>query len=172
MKMYCEKCRAHREAIVGQKGQLWCPQCEGTTLCRHPVRGYKREPLREPMPKPKAKNFRNPREAEEIACHWLRYFGFDDVQLTPEGNDGGVDIEGKQVVAQVKAEMKPVGRPYLQALYGIASLDSKQAIFFALSGFTPHAIEWAEKAAIALFCFNHSGEPEPANDAASKIYSG
>ena len=175
----CQHCKRKMQPVRHrQYGYMCCPHCDTQTTGREEVISsplplstgrFTRDPSRE---RPTRRNFRNPREAEELAAEWLRYFGFDDATLTQEGSDGGVDIEGGKFVAQVKAEMKPSGRARVQQLYGIAQLERKRAVFFSLCGYSPHATEWANRAGVALFSFNHAGEPEPANDAASKIYEG
>lgn len=120
-------------------------------------------------PKPEPRLLKNAVDAEEAACEWLRYFGFDDATTTPPGTDGGVDIVGRQIVAQVKAEMKPTGRPVVQQLHGVATVEEKRAAFFALAGFTPVAVAWANKADMALFGFDLTGEPKPVNAAGRKM---
>lgn len=114
--------------------------------------------------KPKPRLVRSPDDAELVACEWLRYFGFTDADFDPgAGADGGVDIRGEGVVAQVKAQMRATGRPVVQQIYGIASLEECSAIVFSLGGFTDDAEDWADEAGVALFRFDLSGEPTPVN---------
>ena len=82
--------------------------------------------------------------------------------------DQGIDVVCDEAVAQVKAHMVPIGRPDLQNLAGVAAVEGKTALFFALNGFTAQAIEWADKAKMALFTFDLQGEPEPVNQIASQ----
>jgi hypothetical protein len=109
---------------------------------------------------------RTPRDAEENAAKWMRYWGFDDAEVTRAGADEGIDVDSSGAIAQVKAYMVPVGRPDLQNLAGVAAVEQKRALFFALSGFTEQAREWAERAGMALFTFDLLGDPEPMNAAA------
>ena len=86
-----------------------------------------------------ARPIRNYRDAELAARDWLRSVGFTDADLTGEGADGGVDVRSSNLVAQVKAELKPVGRPVIQQIFGVASAEGSEAACFALSGFTSEA---------------------------------
>jgi hypothetical protein len=106
---------------------------------------------------------RSPREAEIMAAEWLQYLGYADATVTATGADGGVDVIGKSVVAQVKAHMAPTGRADLQKLYGVASHLRRKPIFFSLVGYTQQALAWANDADIALFRFGENGIPEAIN---------
>lgn len=117
--------------------------------------------------RPKPRVFRSPREAESVARDWLRYVGYPDAELTSLGSDGGVDVEGRHAIGQVKAEMKRCGRPVVQQTFGVAQSKGKDPYVFALAGFTQPAIEWADDNGVALFEFNHAGEVEAVNRIAS-----
>jgi hypothetical protein len=112
---------------------------------------------------PDPRLIRSAADAEEAACAWMRAFGFVDARLTGIGADGGVDIVAEEVVAQVKAEMTPTGRPAVQALHGIAAFEGKLGAFFSLSGFTRQALEWATQTNTACFQFDLQGQPTPLN---------
>jgi hypothetical protein len=99
----------------------------------------------------------------------MRSIGFLDASLTGFGADGGIDVRSSWGVAQVKAEMKPVGRPAVQQLAGVASVEGCDALFFSLAGFTPDAIEWADRAGVALFRFDLQGDPTAVNPAAVSL---
>src|SRR5688572_23302962 len=43
---------------------------------------------------------------------------------------GGIDVDSSEAVAQVKAKVKPVGRPVIQQTAGIAAADHKAALVF------------------------------------------
>ena len=121
------------------------------------------------MQRPPSRPIRTARDAEEIACGWLRVWGFDDAVVTGAGADEGIDVVGSEVVAQVKAEARPIGRPVLQSLAGIALVEHKRSVFFALGGFTAEAVRWADRAEIALFTFDLAGDPEPVNARATDL---
>jgi hypothetical protein len=63
---------------------------------------------------------------------------------------GGVDVRATGVVAQVKWQSTPVGRPPIQQLFGVATVEGALPIFFSFSGFTPPAVQWASQAGVAL----------------------
>jgi len=93
----------------------------------------------------------------------MRHLGFHDAQCTGAGTDGGVDVRSREAVAQVKAQLSPVGRPELQALYGVARSEGRQALFFSLMSYTASALAWADEVGMALFRFDHAGIVEPQN---------
>lgn len=119
--------------------------------------------------RPEASLIRSPQDAEDAAAEWMRYWGFEDAETTERGADGGVDVRSSQAIAQVKAHMVPIGRPDLQRLHGIAVTEHKMPLFFSLMHYTPQASEWADGVGMPLFRFNHAGEIEPVNEAASVI---
>lgn len=102
------------------------------------------------------------RDAEELAeWHLKSVLGVRGVRRTPSGRDGGVDVLGRGVVAQVKFWQKPVGAPELQRLVG-AALEQK-SLFYSLSGYTSSAVDYAERAQVALFEFTIYADVKPAN---------
>src|SRR5581483_3695152 len=101
------------------------------------------------------------------AAMWMKWLGFTYVYLTPNGADGGIDIESTQAVAQVKAEVKPTGAPAIRELAGVAAAERKAGLFFALGGYTPQAERFAEQAQVALFVFVLTGSPRPHNSTAT-----
>lgn len=108
-------------------------------------------------------------QAEAAACAWLRQMGFNDAKVTPTGKDAGVDVIARKVVAQVKWEAAPVGRPKLQQLHGAATHARKKGAFFSRSGYTAEARSWAETAGIAAFVLLDDGSLAPATSAAKKM---
>ena len=91
------------------------------------------------------------RQAEMAVRDLLKNWGVSNVRLTPSGADGGVDVRGNNVVGQVKDHWQPTGRADIQRLHGIAALEGADAVFFSFSGFTDHAVTWANVAGVALF---------------------
>lgn len=114
---------------------------------------------------------RNARDAEEAARLHLEGLGAHGTVLTASGPDGGVDVRGPRVVAQVKAQVTPVSAAVVQQIFGIARVEDKTAAVYALAGFTPDAVRFADKAAVALFQFDLVGEPQPLNHAARTLPS-
>lgn len=82
-------------------------------------------------------------QAEMVACQWMQANGFRDARLTPPGADGGVDVESRAAIAQVKFHQKPVGLSEMQRIYGIAQSTGKRPFFFSSAGYTPKALQWA-----------------------------
>lgn len=111
-----------------------------------------------------ATTIRSARDAEESACRWLTHLGFRGCELTPQGADGGVDVRGPGVVAQVKAQAKPVGIAVVQRTYGCAG--HRRAVVFGMAGFTPKAVEWADANGVALFVFDFTGAVKAVNGVA------
>jgi hypothetical protein len=116
-----------------------------------------------------ARTIRSPDDAEQVAAEWMRHLGFGDARCTPTGTDGGVDVRSREAVAQVKAQLTPVGRPELQALYGVARSEGRQPMFFSLMSYTAAARGWADEVGMALFRFDHSGMVEAVNPAAETL---
>lgn len=108
-------------------------------------------------------------QAEAAACAWLRHMGFNDAKVTPTGKDAGVDVIARKVVAQVKWEAAPVGRPKLQQLHGAAAHARKKGAFFSRSGYTADARAWAETAGIAAFVLLDDGSLAPTTSAAKRM---
>lgn len=105
------------------------------------------------------------RTAESLGAWHMRQLGFTDVALTRAGADGGIDVESTEAVAQVKFHTSPIGSPAVQQLRGAAH-GKDWALFYALSGFTRSATEWAAGAHVALFAFDNEGRVTAVNDAA------
>lgn len=100
--------------------------------------------------------------AEQMAANHMRAYGFSDARTTPSGADGGLDVVSRWGCAQVKFFSNPVGRPDIQKLKG-ASHGRDRALFYALSGYTPAAVQWADQAQVALWQFDQYGMVWPVN---------
>lgn len=105
-------------------------------------------------------------DAENVCLQWMIYWGFTDARLTQRGSDGGIDVESTNAVAQVKFTGSPIGRESIQKLYGAATALRKKGLFFAISGYTSQALDFASTVKMPLFQFNLQGEPHPINDPA------
>ena len=117
----------------------------------------------------RARTIRSPDDAEQVAAEWMRHLGFEDARCTAAGTDGGVDVRSREAVAQVKAQLTPVGRPELQALYGVARSEGRRPLFFSLMSYTAAAMAWADEVQMALFRFDHAGAVEAVNLAAERL---
>ncbi|MDF9717876.1 restriction endonuclease [Nocardioides sp. ChNu-99] len=118
---------------------------------------------------PPPRMLRGHRESEHYAAEVLAALGFAQVRRTPDGSDGGVDVDGPEVVAQVKMEALPTGRERIQALAGVAAVERKRAVFFSLAGYTAPAVEWGDRAGVVLFQFAFDGSVEAINDGARRL---
>lgn len=99
-----------------------------------------------------------PLEFEVFCAEWLKIHGYENVELTPKTNDFGADIiahkSGERYACQCKHYNKPVGNEAVQKILGAAAYyDCDKTIVFAVSGFTPSAIEMAEKCGCELVNF-------------------
>jgi hypothetical protein len=119
--------------------------------------------------RPQGRLIRNAKDAEQVAAEWMKFFGFLDAKCTPPGKDGGIDVESKLSIAQVKMEAVSTSRPTVQALAGIASFSGKTAFFFSSAGFTREALEWGTDAGVVMFTFDLQGTPEPLNAKARNL---
>lgn len=124
----------------------------------------------QPDGSPEPRMVRNYREAEALARDWLIYFGFADAEVTPDGADGGIDVDAEDAIAQVKFQALPVGRPVVQALLGVSSHQHKTPFFFASSGYTSSAITFADEVGIALFMFTLDGGLVSVTEAAAEFW--
>ena len=118
--------------------------------------------------RPDKRLVRDAHEAEEVVATWVQWLGWSDAYRTPASNDNGYDVIGHgsngTVVAQVKFEAKPAGRPILQALYGAGHGEAAEHwLFFTSAGYSPPALEWADKVGMALFRFSLDGDIEAVN---------
>ncbi|WP_068277129.1 restriction endonuclease [Aldersonia kunmingensis] len=108
-----------------------------------------------------------PREAEFNAVARMRSLGYLDAHVCEPGADGGVDAISERALGQVKHKGSQVGRPDIQRLYGArGDRTHLDLLFFSASGYSRHAVDYADEAGIMLFTYDLSGELEPANDAA------
>lgn len=89
--------------------------------------------------------------AEQLACDWMRHLGATDVAVTRKSKDGGFDVTATRHVAQVKAWAGPVGVVDVRALVGAATVDGREPLFFATTGYTADAARLADRAGVALF---------------------
>ena len=111
-------------------------------------------------------------DAELAAAEFMRWLGFLDAQASPVGPDGGIDVSSKRAVGQVKDYGKPIGRPELQQHLGVAVGEGgKLPIFFARSGYTNQALEWAKERDMPLYEFDLAGSWAPSNSAGELLWS-
>jgi hypothetical protein len=103
------------------------------------------------------------KQAEQFAADVLRSCGFRGARTTQSGADGGVDVRGPGVLAQVKHLHGAVGRPDVQKLRGARGDGSESLHFFSLSGYSAQAIAEAERLQVALWRYDTSRNVIPLN---------
>lgn len=97
------------------------------------------------------------RDAETFAVSVLRAWGHADARMTNAGADGGVDVRGRHVLAQVKHRSAPTGRPDIQRLFGARGTGTEDLYFFSASGYSPQAIDYGEGHDVGLFSYTADG---------------
>lgn len=97
------------------------------------------------------------RDAETLAVSVLRAWGHPDATVTNAGADGGIDVRGRHVLAQVKHRSAPTGRPDIQRLFGARGTGTEDLFFFSGSGYSPQAIDYGEVHDIGLFSYTADG---------------
>ncbi|MCE2594915.1 restriction endonuclease [Motilimonas cestriensis] len=96
-----------------------------------------------------------PEEFEFFCLRFLERYGFEDMQITQRGRDGGIDVYGTlevgisplHVAAQCKRYKKgnKVSRPEIDQFRGAIQGDYQQGIFITTSTFTQDAQDVAFK---------------------------
>lgn len=109
-----------------------------------------------------------PKGAEEAVADWAVRSGWSVTGQASGGADGGIDVETSRLAIQVKATSRPVGRPVVQNIFGVATARGKQAAVVATSGFTSAARSWATSHGVALFLLKRDGV-KPVSPAAENI---
>lgn len=107
-------------------------------------------------------------DAEECAAAWLRAMGHPDAHVTAAGADGGIDVIGQHVLAQVKFRVVKASRPELQQLRGAAHGRDVDLHFFTTAGYTADALSWATEVGIAAFVLGLDGYVTPMNEHAER----
>ncbi|WP_433661359.1 restriction endonuclease [Nocardia sp. CA-128927] len=104
------------------------------------------------------------------ATSQMRSLGYRDAQVTARGADSGIDVRATGAVAQVKWRTAQAGRPDLQRLFGARGMRlDLQMLFFAASGYSAHAVDYADAHDIALFTYLPNGTITPINIVAKHI---
>lgn len=122
-----------------------------TAVMRSPKPAHDQAETAERRP-PGAVTRMNARQAELLACEWMRYLGALDAIVTPAQRDGGVDVRSRDFVAQVKHRRgEAIGVEPVRQLHGVAAAEGRRALFFSSSGYTREAVAFASEVAMALF---------------------
>ncbi|KRE21883.1 hypothetical protein ASG80_12455 [Agromyces sp. Soil535] len=121
-------------------------QKQGMPLDQHNQRGtFAPDPMRLGV---------TPRGAEELVAQWMRHLGEASASVTAFTGDGGVDVVGARYIAQVKHFTSNVGVAPIRELAGVAATDGRGPLFFTSTGYAPGAVEFADRAGVALFVYS------------------
>ncbi len=93
----------------------------------------------------------SPRDYEIFCAGWVEYLGGENVRVTQQSADGGIDIVSDNEVAQVKLHGSPVSVQPIRELFGVSQSVSKTPLFFTSTGYTQAAITFAEANDVFLF---------------------
>ena len=109
------------------------------------------------------------KRAEEMCANWLRSIG-QNAQTTADGPDGGVDIRSFQYLGQVKNYKGSVPVQAVREIFGLATSEGKEAIFFTSGNYTKAAIDFANKVDMPLMKYDGLLEEfEGANRAGQRL---
>lgn len=102
-------------------------------------------------PRPEPIDPCSPRQAEFLARDWMAYLGASGARVSPATRDGGADVIAEHFVAEVKHRAVPSSPDLVRQIFGVAASERKSALFFSLNGYSPAAVEFADKAGVSLF---------------------
>lgn len=92
--------------------------------------------------------------AEQLCAEWLIHLGATNIAVTRASGDGGIDIIGDIVIAQVKNYVGTVGVEEIRAFHGVASVERRMPVFFTSGKYAAGAIDFADRAEMALLVYN------------------
>ncbi|MGW4646753.1 hypothetical protein [Kitasatospora sp. NPDC004289] len=109
-------------------------------------------------------------DAVLTAARYLRWLGFDDLEMTEDQETSLVTLLGGRMVAQVDGSGAPADLRTVECLW-LRTLHAEEiaAALFSRSGFTQQALVRGEQLLVALFRLDESGIPQPANGAAEAL---
>ena len=103
---------------------------------------------------------RIPRDADDfetVCAEWMKKAGFSNVERTPKGPDGGIDVIASDAVGQAKfhPSQKVTGESVRALVGSKVERKKKRALFFHYGpGYTPDAIEAARNTGVELYQLN------------------
>ncbi|GAB3062514.1 hypothetical protein GCM10027053_26230 [Intrasporangium mesophilum] len=99
-----------------------------------------------------------PRDAEFWCAEFMRSLGASAVEVSQATRDGGIDIVAAHYLGEVKHHASPVAPVAVRALFGVATAQQKEPLFFALSGYSAESFRFAVANEIALFGYGFDGD--------------
>ena len=95
----------------------------------------------------------SPREAEHWVTNLLLFLGASGATTTQYSQDGGVDCQSDDYVAQVKHLSKPVSVGTVREIFAVGVAKGKTPLLFSKGGFTSAAIDFAIEYHVLLFSY-------------------
>ncbi len=95
----------------------------------------------------------SPIEAEHWVTNLLLFLGASGATTTQYSQDGGVDCQADDYVAQVKHLSKPVSVGAIREIFAVGVAKGKTPLMFSKSGFTAAAIDFAIEYHVLLFSY-------------------
>lgn len=92
--------------------------------------------------------------AEHLVAAWMRHLGVRDAHVTSYSQDGGIDVESVEYVAQVKNYVGAVSVKEIRELHGVATADGKRALMFTSGTVTQEGRIFAKRVGIALIGYD------------------
>ncbi|MCB5275483.1 hypothetical protein BJG92_03034 [Arthrobacter sp. SO5] len=96
----------------------------------------------------------SPRQAEYLAKAWMEYLGATGCKVSQATRDGGVDVDSKHFVGEVKHHAVPVSPGIVRQIVGVASMEGKIPVVFSRSGYSAAALEVGRRGDAALFTYS------------------
>lgn len=112
-----------------------------------------------------------PAAYEDFCAVWMRHKGASGVRVTQRSRDGGIDIASDYFVAQCKRYAGAVAVKEIRDLFGAATVNRKQAVFFTTGRYTAPGISFAEQAGVALFVLTTGSGKEVAVSSSARALS-
>lgn len=107
--------------------------------------------------------------AARFAASWMRYFSFGQVELS---DDPGVVTSDRGFARCIVFEPRPAGRRIIHEVREQASAAGLYPLVFSRTGFTEHAMRWADDNPVALFELSANGDVTPHNRIARRLLEG
>ncbi|MGK5631733.1 hypothetical protein [Streptomyces sp. URMC 123] len=128
-------------------------------------------PLSSAVPRPAFRpvTIRTGRDAVTAAAQYLKWLGFREVVRASDHPVSGVDLRGRDVIAQVDPTTRPSTLRDIECLWLNALNSSLPGVFFSLAGYAREARARADELRLPLFVMDLTGTPQPVNDAADDL---
>lgn len=106
-----------------------------------------------PAPQPYGVNHQG---AERLVADWMRHLGIHDARVTQYSNDGGIDVDSRHVIAQVKNLHSSASVPIAQIrdLFGTATHRQKGAVLFTSGLVSVTGLTFADDVGMALIRYD------------------